>query len=70
MVVFYWLDKLSAWLQSGRRADAVFLVLAFALLLELSFRVIRRAIHDRLAIRAAAQNNQRVSARLGRAPSR
>jgi hypothetical protein len=68
MVVFDWLDKLSAWLQTSDRADTVFVLLAFALLLELTFRVIRRAIHDRLAIRAAAQNNQRVSVRLSRAP--
>jgi hypothetical protein len=68
MAVFDWLDKLSAWLQTGDRVDTVFVVLAFALLFELSFRVIRRAIHDRLAVRAAAHNNQRVSVRLGRAP--
>lgn len=68
MVVFDWLTKLSDWLQSGDRANMVFVVLAFALLLELCLRVIRRAFSDRQAVRAAAQNIHRVNARLGRAP--
>ena len=68
MVVFDWLTKLSDWLQTGDRVNMVFVVLAFALLLELSLRVIRRAFSDRQAVKAAAQNNHRVNVRLGRAP--
>ena len=68
MVVFDWLTGLSDWLQVGDRVNMVFVVLAFALLLELCLRVIRRAISDRQAVRTAAQSNRRLSTRLGRAP--
>jgi hypothetical protein len=67
--VWTWLNGLPDWILSGERANVVYFCLASALLLELSFRVIRRFLTDRRARTDAARNNQRLSTRLRRAPS-
>ena len=67
--VWTWLSNLPDWILSGERANVVYFCLASALLLELSFRVIRRFVADRRARVAAAHGNQRLSTRLRRAPS-
>lgn len=69
MAIQDWLINASNWLQEGDRSNLIFTGLALALLVELSFRVIRRAVNDRRAVKSAAQNNHRVNVRLGRAPS-
>ena len=68
-LVWTWLIGLPDWILTGERANVVYFCLAWALLLELSFRVIRRFVADRRARTDAAQNNQRLSTRLRRSPS-
>ena len=67
--VWTWLIGLPDWILTGERANVVYFCLAWALLLELSFRVIRRFVADRRARTDAAQNNQRLNTRLRRSPS-
>jgi hypothetical protein len=67
--VWTWLIGLPDWILTGERANVVYFCLAWALLLELSFRVIRRFVADRRARADAAQNNQRLNTRLRRSPS-
>ena len=67
--VWTWLSNLPDWILSGERANVIYFCLASALLLELSYRVIRRFIADRRAKTDAVRNNQRLSTRLRRAPS-
>ena len=67
--VWTWLSGLPDWILNGERANVVYFFLASALLLELSFRVIRRFVADRRARAAATRGNQRLSTRLRRAPS-
>jgi len=67
--VWTWLSNLPDWILSGEHANVVYFCLASALLLELSFRVIRRFVADRRAKIDAARGNQRLSTRLRRAPS-
>jgi hypothetical protein len=64
-----WRSGLPDWILTGERANVVYFCLASALLLELSFRVIRRFFADRRARADAARSNQRLSTRLRRAPS-
>ena len=68
IAVSSWLSNLSVWLQTDDHGNIVYLVLAFALLAELSIRVARRFLADRRAKTDAAENNRRVSERLRRAP--
>jgi hypothetical protein len=68
MIDLNWLSRLSAWLQTDGRADMLYVILAFALLGELSIRVVRQFMADRRARNDAAQNNLRISARLRRGP--
>jgi hypothetical protein len=64
-----WFIGLPDWILTGERANVVYFCLASALLLELSFRVIRRFVADRRARTNAARSNARLSARLRRSPS-
>ena len=63
-----WLGGMQDWMLAGERANVVYFCLASTLLLELSFRVIRRFVADRRAKTQAARSNQRLSTRLRRAP--
>jgi hypothetical protein len=62
--IFASLSAAITWLRSASHMDTVYLVLAAALLLELTIRVLRRFVADRRVQRAASESNQRVSARL------
>ena len=66
MSVSDWLMNASSWLQVDDRGNMLLVVLAFALLLELSIRVVRRFLADRRVRNAAAENTQRVTTRMGR----
>lgn len=66
--IWTWINNLPDWILSGERANVVYFCLAFALLLELSCRVIRRFLGDRRARTDAVRSNQRLSTRLRRAP--
>jgi hypothetical protein len=69
MEVWQRLSNLSDWMHTDDHANMVYLALAFTLLAELSFRVVRRFLSDRRAKIDAAHGNLRVSTRLRRAPS-
>jgi hypothetical protein len=66
------LNGLSAaidWMETDDRAGMIYVSLAFLLLLELSFRVIRRFFSDLQIKRAVAESSQRVNTRRSRTPS-
>ena len=69
VAVWDWLANLSVWLQTDDRGNMVYVVLAFALLAELSFRVARRFVADRRAKIAAGHDHLRLSSRMRRARS-
>jgi len=64
-----WLSALSDWIRTGERANVIYFCLAFALLLELTARVLRRFFADRRAKIAAANGNERLKSRLRKTPA-
>ena len=67
--VLDWLSALADWIRTGDRANAIYLCLALALLLELSLRVLRRFIADHRSRTASANGNQRLKSRLRKTPA-
>ncbi len=66
MAAWNWLAGLPDWIRTGDRADGIYFFLAAALLIELSFRVLRRFIADQRLRSSAARGQQRL--RLRRTP--
>jgi len=66
VAVWDWLANLSVWLQTDDRGNMVYVVLALALLAELSIRLARRFVADRRAKIAAAHDHLRLSSRMRR----
>ena len=64
-----WLSALPDWIQTGEHANVIYFCLAFALLLELTLRVLRRFVADLRARSAAADGNQRLKSRLRKTPT-
>jgi hypothetical protein len=63
-----WLDRMIAWTSTGDRLNAIYFCLAAALLLELSYRVLRRFIGDVRLRAGSARAKQRVGSRFRKTP--
>ena len=63
MAAWNWLGGVANWIRTGDRADAIYFCLAAALLIELTFRVLRRFIADQRLKVTAARGQQRLRQR-------
>lgn len=63
MAAWNWLGGVADWIRTGDRANAIYFCLAAALLLELTFRVLRRFIADQRLRASAARGQQRLRQR-------
>ena len=68
MAVADWLDRVIAWTSIGDRLNTIYVCLAAALLLELSYRVLRRFVGDMRLRVGSARAKQRVGSRFRKTP--
>ena len=66
--IYEGLSALIAWMKTDNRMDMIYFVLAVALLLELTLRVMHRFVSDRRVKNAISSSNQRMNARMRRGP--